>query len=256
MTPTLQQARITRGISPSDGCSGSGLIWTLGIDSGAVSTVVLCQGMSTPAGRHQPSAFTSTSVTSGKACTLDKSGLPKGQVRGCMNLCRLCCHPPNIGSSHSAASLTAQQHYHCSKCKYRKATNVCGAWTAHTAIARLKCENTYIQEKADPSAGLGANYASETAFRPKLDQMRRAECDLCLKESRTLTQVMTGCIQESLCSCLMVTLRRVWGSCHLRLRCAMLKKLSKSKATMPESPTNLHTQAGHKWLLVLQTRAA
>jgi len=109
---------------------------------------------------------------------------------------------------------------------------------------------------ADRSAELDANYASEMAFRGKLDQMQSAECDLCLKESRTLRQVMTGCIQESFCSCLMVTLRRVWGSCHLRLRCAMLKKLSKSKATMPESPTNLHTQAGHMCLLVLQARAA
>ncbi len=258
MTPILQQAGITRGISPSDGCSGSGLIWTLGIDSGAVSTVVLCQGMLTPAGRHQPSAFTSTSVTSGKACTSDRPELPKGLVIGCIQLCSFCCQPPQISISNSAARLTAQQHHHCSNAvhKYSKATNVCGAWTAHTAIARLKCENTYIQEKDDPSAGLGANHASETAFRPKLDQMQSAECDLWLEKSQTLRQVMTGCIQESLCSCLMVTLRRVWGSCHLRLRCAMLKKLSKSKATMPESPSNLQTQAGHKWLLVLQTRAA
>ncbi len=82
MTLILQQAGIMRGLSPSDGCSGSGLIWTLGIDSGAVSTVVLCQGMSMPAGRHQPSAFTSTSVTSGKACTSDKHESPKGLVSG------------------------------------------------------------------------------------------------------------------------------------------------------------------------------
>jgi hypothetical protein len=115
MTPIGQQAGVVRSISPSDGCSGSGLIWTLGIDSGAVSTVVLCHGMSMPAGRHQPSAFTSTSVTSGKACTSDKPESPKGLVSSCMNLCRLCCHPPNIGISDSAASLTAQQHYRCSK---------------------------------------------------------------------------------------------------------------------------------------------
>ena len=174
MTPVLQQAGITRSISPSDGCSGSGLIWTLGIDSGAVSTVVLCQGMLTPAGRHQPSAFTSTSVTSGRACTSDKHELLKGQVSGCIKLCRLCCHPQNIGISHSAASLTAQQHYHCSKCstQVQQATNICGAWTAHTAIARLKYENTYTQGKANPSAGLGADHTSETAFRPILDQAK------------------------------------------------------------------------------------
>lgn len=48
-----------------------------------------------------------------------------------------------------------------------------------------------------------------------------------------------GCIQESGCSCLIVTFFKVCGSCHLRLRCTMLKKLSRSKATMPGSPWNL-----------------
>ena len=211
MTPILQQAGVMRGISPSDGCSGSGLIWTLGIDSGAVSTVVLCQGMLTPAGRHQPSAFTSTSVTSGKACTSGKPELPKGMVIGCIQPCSFCCQPPQISISNSAARLTAQQHNHCSNAahKHSKATNICGTWTAQTSIARLECETRALQNMLIGVLKLVLNMPLR-----QLSGFNWARCKVLnvtykLEESRTLRQVMTGCIQESLCSCLMVTLRRV-----------------------------------------------
>lgn len=57
----------------------------------------------------------------------------------------------------------------------------------------------------------------------------------------TLRDLRTACIQGSSCSWRTVTLRKVCGSCHLRLRCTMLMKLSKSNATMPCAPENLQT---------------